>query len=236
MAQASFSVTLIRSGINRPEQHQDGHISGLGSAAKMHGKTVTLPDNASVRGMIRAVSHLVKVEASRARTAKQESNGNDTAHAQAAREGATRNRKRIGRGLGSGLGKTRARASRARRPAPATTARARLRGRPDADAAPPAEARLQEPASARVVAVNVGDLDGASTAGTVDATALQRRHGAALASTPSRSWARASSPRSSPSRRTAFSARPRRRSRRPAARPRSSRQQAAAKPPPRRPE
>jgi large subunit ribosomal protein L30 len=52
-------VTLIRSGINRPIQHKRT-IRGLG-LTKM-GVSVTLPDNNSVRGMIRAVSHLVRVE------------------------------------------------------------------------------------------------------------------------------------------------------------------------------
>jgi len=52
-------VTLIRSGINRPEP-QKRTIKGLG----LHklGVAVTLPDNIAVRGMIRAVSHMVKVE------------------------------------------------------------------------------------------------------------------------------------------------------------------------------
>jgi large subunit ribosomal protein L30 len=52
-------VTLVRSGINRPEQHKRT-IRSLG-LTKM-GVSVTLPDNNSVRGMIRAVSHLVRVE------------------------------------------------------------------------------------------------------------------------------------------------------------------------------
>jgi large subunit ribosomal protein L30 len=52
-------VTLIRSGINRPEKHKRT-IRGLG-LSKM-GVAVTLPDNPAVRGMIRAVSHLVRVE------------------------------------------------------------------------------------------------------------------------------------------------------------------------------
>jgi large subunit ribosomal protein L30 len=55
----SLRVTLIRSGINRPEQHKRT-IRGLG-LSKL-GVGVTLPDNLSVRGMIRAVSHLVRVE------------------------------------------------------------------------------------------------------------------------------------------------------------------------------
>ena len=52
-------VTLIRSGINRPEP-QKRTIAGLG-LSKL-GVSRTLPDNLAVRGMIRAVSHLVKVE------------------------------------------------------------------------------------------------------------------------------------------------------------------------------
>ena len=52
-------VTLVRSGINRPEQHKRT-IRGLG--LRKMGVAVTLPDNLAVRGMIRAVSHLVRVE------------------------------------------------------------------------------------------------------------------------------------------------------------------------------
>ena len=52
-------VTLVRSGINRPEKHKRT-IRGLG-LGKM-GVGVTLPDNLAVRGMIRSVSHLVRVE------------------------------------------------------------------------------------------------------------------------------------------------------------------------------
>ena len=52
-------VTLIRSGINRPEP-QKRTIRALG-LNKMW-QTSVLPDNLSVRGMIRAVSHLVRVE------------------------------------------------------------------------------------------------------------------------------------------------------------------------------
>ena len=55
----SLRVTLIRSGINRQET-QKRTIKGLG--LRKLGVAVTLPDNPSVRGMIRAVSHLVRVE------------------------------------------------------------------------------------------------------------------------------------------------------------------------------
>jgi len=52
-------VTLIRSGINRPEpQKRTINALGLGKL----GVAVTLTDNLAVRGMIRAVSHMVKVE------------------------------------------------------------------------------------------------------------------------------------------------------------------------------
>jgi large subunit ribosomal protein L30 len=52
-------VTLIRSGINRPEPTKRT-IRGLG--LKKLGVSVTVPDNLAVRGMIRAVSHMVRVE------------------------------------------------------------------------------------------------------------------------------------------------------------------------------
>ena len=52
-------VTLIRSGINRPVQHKRT-IGALG--LRKLGVSRTLPDNEAVRGMIRAVSHLVRVE------------------------------------------------------------------------------------------------------------------------------------------------------------------------------
>jgi large subunit ribosomal protein L30 len=55
-----LKVTLVRSGINRPEKHKLT-IKGLG-LTKMH-KSVVLNDTAAIRGMIRKVSHLVKVEA-----------------------------------------------------------------------------------------------------------------------------------------------------------------------------
>ena len=54
-----LKITLIRSGINRPEPHKlTAAKLGLGKL----GRTVVLPDNPAVRGMIRSISHLVKVE------------------------------------------------------------------------------------------------------------------------------------------------------------------------------
>jgi large subunit ribosomal protein L30 len=55
-----LKVTLVRSGINRPEL-QKLTIKGLG-LTRMH-KSVVLNDTAAIRGMIRKVAHLVKVEA-----------------------------------------------------------------------------------------------------------------------------------------------------------------------------
>ena len=54
-----LKVTLVRSGINRP-QLQKETIRGLG-LTRMH-KAVTLNDTPAIRGMIRKVSHLVTVE------------------------------------------------------------------------------------------------------------------------------------------------------------------------------
>ena len=55
-----LKVTLIRSGINRPEPHKRT-IKALG-LTKMW-KSSIVADNAAVRGMIRSVSHLVRIEA-----------------------------------------------------------------------------------------------------------------------------------------------------------------------------
>jgi large subunit ribosomal protein L30 len=55
-----LKVTLVRSGTNRPQRHKDT-IKGLG-LTRLH-KSVVLEDTPAIRGMIRAVSHLVTVEA-----------------------------------------------------------------------------------------------------------------------------------------------------------------------------
>jgi large subunit ribosomal protein L30 len=55
----NLKVTLIRSGINRQERQKET-ILRLG-LRKVHSSNV-IPDNQAVRGMIRSVSHLVKVE------------------------------------------------------------------------------------------------------------------------------------------------------------------------------
>jgi large subunit ribosomal protein L30 len=54
-----LKVTLVRSGINRPEA-QKLTIRGLG--LKKTNTSVIVPDTPAIRGMIRKVSHLVKVE------------------------------------------------------------------------------------------------------------------------------------------------------------------------------
>ena len=54
-----LKVTMLRSGINRPEPHKLA-LKGLG-LTRMH-KTVLLNDTPAIRGLIRKVSHLVRVE------------------------------------------------------------------------------------------------------------------------------------------------------------------------------
>ena len=59
---SKLKVTLVRSGIGRPEK-QKATLKGLGLTRMQ--KTVTLEDTAAIRGMIRKVQHLVRVEAAR---------------------------------------------------------------------------------------------------------------------------------------------------------------------------
>ena len=54
-----LNITLVKSMIGRPEKHRKV-LRGMG-LRKLH-KTVRLEDTPSTRGMIHAVSHLVKVE------------------------------------------------------------------------------------------------------------------------------------------------------------------------------
>jgi large subunit ribosomal protein L30 len=54
-----LKLTLVRSGINRPEPHKRT-IRALGLRKMWH--TSIVADNAAVRGMIRSVSHMVRVE------------------------------------------------------------------------------------------------------------------------------------------------------------------------------
>ena len=59
MAEKKIKVTLVKSPIGAvPKNKKTVEALGL---TKMH-KTVELPDNDAVRGMIRQVNHLVKVE------------------------------------------------------------------------------------------------------------------------------------------------------------------------------
>jgi large subunit ribosomal protein L30 len=58
MEDRMIEVTLVRSGNKRPET-QRRTLRGLG-LTKMH-RTVRLKDTPEIRGMIRKVSHLVKI-------------------------------------------------------------------------------------------------------------------------------------------------------------------------------
>ena len=55
----TLKITLVRSMIGRPEKHRSV-LRGMG-LTKMN-RTVELEDTPSIRGMINAVSHLVKAE------------------------------------------------------------------------------------------------------------------------------------------------------------------------------
>ena len=66
---ADLKVVQIRSAIgSKPKQRGTLRALGLGRI----GKTNTLPDRAEIRGMIKAVSHLVKVEESTKKTTTKE--------------------------------------------------------------------------------------------------------------------------------------------------------------------
>ena len=54
-----LKITLVKSMIGRPEKHRKV-LRGMG-LTKMN-RTVELKDTPSIRGMVHAVSHLVKVE------------------------------------------------------------------------------------------------------------------------------------------------------------------------------
>jgi len=58
MDEKMIEVTLVRSGVTRP-QTQQRTLRGLG-LTRMH-RTVRLKDTPAIRGMVRKVSHLVKV-------------------------------------------------------------------------------------------------------------------------------------------------------------------------------
>lgn len=54
-----LKVTLVKSMIGRPEKHRKV-LRGMG-LTRMH-KTVLLEDTPAIRGMVHAVTHLVKAE------------------------------------------------------------------------------------------------------------------------------------------------------------------------------
>ncbi len=56
---ANLKITLVKSTIGAVPKHKKT-VEALG--LKKLNKTVVLPDNGAVRGMVRQVSHLVKVE------------------------------------------------------------------------------------------------------------------------------------------------------------------------------
>ncbi len=56
---AEFKVTLVRSHIGKPS-NQRAVLNGMGLTRR--NKTVILQDTPEVRGMIKKVSHLLKVE------------------------------------------------------------------------------------------------------------------------------------------------------------------------------
>jgi len=58
MEDKMIKVTLVRSGINRPETQQQT-LRGLG-LTRMN-QTVRLKDTPAIRGMVRKIIHLVKV-------------------------------------------------------------------------------------------------------------------------------------------------------------------------------
>lgn len=58
MAEKIIRVTLVRSGIHKPETQRQT-LRGLG-LTRLH-RTVQLKDTPAIRGMIRKVAHLVKV-------------------------------------------------------------------------------------------------------------------------------------------------------------------------------
>ena len=56
---ADLKITLVKSTIGAVPKHKKT-VEALG--LKKTGKTVVLPDNAAIRGMVKQVQHLVKVE------------------------------------------------------------------------------------------------------------------------------------------------------------------------------
>lgn len=59
MSKTKLKITLTKSMIGRPEKHRK-ILRGMG-LAKLN-RSVSLSDSASVRGMLKSVLHLVKVE------------------------------------------------------------------------------------------------------------------------------------------------------------------------------
>ena len=103
---AKIKITQTGSPIRRTDD-QRATLKGLG-LNKMH-KTVELEDSPEVRGMIRAVRHMVSVEGSardRLRDKSESECTNMKLNEIKDNKGARKSRVRVGRGIGSGLGKT----------------------------------------------------------------------------------------------------------------------------------
>ncbi len=58
-AGSRLAITLVRSPIGRPAKHK-AIVKGLGFRKLQ--QTVIRPDNAAIRGMVHAISHMVRVE------------------------------------------------------------------------------------------------------------------------------------------------------------------------------
>lgn len=58
-AGSRLAITLVRSPIGRPAKHK-AIVKGLGFRKLQ--QTVIRPDNPAIRGMVRAISHMVRVE------------------------------------------------------------------------------------------------------------------------------------------------------------------------------
>ena len=94
-----LKVTLTRSTIACTKKQKDT-VAALG--LKKPGDSNNLPDNDCTKGMIKVVSHMVKVE-----QAQQEGHMSELElHNMKPAEGSKKSVKRLGRGIGSGLGKT----------------------------------------------------------------------------------------------------------------------------------
>ena len=99
MAEKTLKITLVKSPIGAVPKHK-ATVKAMG-LTKMH-KTVELPDNESIRGMIQQVGYMLKVEEAK----EQEVSGMELSNLQPAEGSKHSDNFRRGRGHGSGNGKT----------------------------------------------------------------------------------------------------------------------------------